>query len=267
MVNETMAGAARMAATERGEDPRDYPIFAFGGSGPVHAFGVACVLDSPGLLVPLRAGVMSAVGLQCAPLAFDLVHTWVDRLDETDWSEVEELCARMEREGLTILAKARIDEEQVTVSRSVDMRYVGQGYEVTVPVPNGSVALAAETLVPAFETAYRRRNGRVLKDLPLQMVNWRCTTTGPVPEPALGTVQRAAPAHAGARSERSIFLGDRQCFGNVPVVDRADLRAADTLRGPAIVQETESTLVVAGDAHIEVDPRGTLVVTVKRGRP
>ena len=267
MVNETMAGAARMAATERGEDPRDYPIFAFGGSGPVHAFGVAGVLDSPGLLVPLRAGVMSAVGLQCAPLAFDLVHSWVGRLDEADWSEVEELCARMEREGLAILANARIDEEQVTVSRSVDMRYVGQGYEVTVPVPTGSLALAAEALVPAFETAYRRRNGRVLKDLPLQMVNWRCTTAGPVPEPELGTVQPGAPGHAGPRAERPIFLGDRRDFGNVPVVARAQLRAGDTLRGPAIVQETESTLVVAGDAHIEVDHGGTIVVSLEQGRP
>ena len=258
MVNETMAGAARMAATERGEDPRDYPIFAFGGSGPVHAFGVADVLDSPGLLVPLRAGVMSAVGLQCAPLAFDLVHSWVDRLDETDWNEVEELCARMEREGLTILANARIDEEQVTVSRSVDMRYVGQGYEVTVPVSDGSMALAAETLVPAFETAYRRRNGRVLKDLPLQMVNWRCTTTGTVPEPELGTVQPGAPGHAGPRAGAPDIPGrPARLRQRARRRSRSSCAPADALRGPAIVQETESTLVVAGDAHIEVDLRGT----------
>jgi N-methylhydantoinase A len=266
IVNETMAGAARMAATERGDDPRDYPIFAFGGSGPVHAFGVASVLESRGLLVPMRAGVMSAVGLQCAPLAFDLVHSWVCELEETDWAEVEQLCEQMERYGLAILATARIDEQEVTVSRSVDMRYVGQGYELTVPVPAGSLSRAADTLVPTFEEAYRRRNGRVLKDVPLQIVSWRCSTTGPTPETPVGAVPPTSTSTVRVHNERAIFLGDSQEFGTVPVISRAELRAGDTLSGPAIVQETESTLVVAGEAEIEVDALGTIVVRLERGR-
>jgi N-methylhydantoinase A len=266
IVNETMAGAARMAAIERGNDPRDYPIFAFGGSGPVHAFGVARILGSPEVLIPIRAGVMSAVGLHCAPLAFDFVHSWVGLLDNVRWSEVEELCTSMERDGREILARTHVPVEDVRVTRSVDMRYLGQGYEINVPAPSGATDASAAALALTFEKTYRQRYGRVLEDVPLEIVSWRCSATGPLP-----ALVRPAVVHTvdgrGARTtgERPVYLPDKNTFDVVPVFDRYELAPGVSLAGPAIVQEAESTLVVAGEAAITVDDHGNVLVTMKGG--
>src|SRR5881296_1733559 len=127
VVNENMAAAARVHGIERGRDLRAYPLFAFGGAGPVHAWHVGRILKVPRVLVPFGAGAMSAYGLLAAPLAFDFVRTAPQRVDAGDWAQVNGLFADMEGEGRQLLARAGVASGDVIVSRLAEMRYVGQG--------------------------------------------------------------------------------------------------------------------------------------------
>src|SRR5438445_6182355 len=137
VVNENMAAAARIHGIERGRDLRAYPLFAFGGAGPVHCWQVAKVLKVPRILIPFGAGAMSAWGLLAAPLAFDFVRTLRARLDAADWGALNGLFAEMEDEGRELLARAGVARERVSVKRIAEMRYVGQGQEVEAPEPTG----------------------------------------------------------------------------------------------------------------------------------
>ncbi|MGH7310656.1 MAG: hydantoinase/oxoprolinase family protein, partial [Candidatus Rokuibacteriota bacterium] len=135
VVNENMAAAARIHGIERGKDLRQYPLFAFGGAGPVHCWQVARILKVPRILLPFGAGAMSAYGLLAAPLAFDFVRTRRQRLDAADWSTINALYAEMEAEGLALLARAGVAAADVHVRRLAEMRYVGQGHEVEAAIP------------------------------------------------------------------------------------------------------------------------------------
>ena len=137
IANENMANAARVHALERGKDPRRFPLFAFGGAGPVQAYRIARSLGSPLLIAPLGAGVMSTVGFLSAPMAFDFVRSWDVQLDELDWNRASELFEEMEQEGSTLLAHSGVAPSGIRHERSVDMRFVGQGHEIRVPVPDG----------------------------------------------------------------------------------------------------------------------------------
>jgi N-methylhydantoinase A len=134
LANESMAGAARIHAIERGKDVERFPIFAFGGAGPVHAFGVARILRSPSVIYPLGAGVMSAVGFLVAPLSFDFVRTLPGPLDALDWPAVARAVAEMEAEGLGVLGRT-IPAERIRFRRYADMRYRKQATRSACPSP------------------------------------------------------------------------------------------------------------------------------------
>ena len=132
IVNENMANAARAHLGERGKDPRRMPMYAFGGAGPVHGYRVAEILRLPALISPFGAGVGSTFGLLAAPLAFDFVRSAYSRLDELDWKFANGLLDEMAAEGLKVLESSGLAENMVTYQRTADMRYVGQGHEVSV---------------------------------------------------------------------------------------------------------------------------------------
>ena len=162
VVNENMAGAARVHGIERGKDLRAYPLFAFGGAGPVHAWSVGRILKVPRVLVPFGAGAMSAYGLLAAPLAFDFVRTASQRLDAADWPQINRLYEEMEAEGRAILRGANVSEDTVRIRRTAEMHYTGQGHDVEVELPAGTLAAASLGPITArFEDAYRALYSRV----------------------------------------------------------------------------------------------------------
>src|SRR5262249_23728424 len=122
-VNESMAAAARMAAVERGGDPSAYPLFAFGGAGPVHAYGVGRTLQVPEVVIGVGAGIGSALGLLAAPVAFDLVRSHPCELQAVDWGDVARICRSMADEGLMLVQRAGISEDDTEVRISADVRY------------------------------------------------------------------------------------------------------------------------------------------------
>jgi N-methylhydantoinase A len=267
IANENMANAARVHALERGKDPQRFPLFAFGGAGPVHAYRIAMSLGSPALLAPLGAGVMSAVGFLAAPLAFDFVRSWRARLDALDWERANRLLAEMEAEGQELLARSGVPEEQIAHRREAEMRYVGQGHEVRVPLPAGRLGPGqADELRAAFEAVYRELYERLGPPVPLEIVNWRVVSSGPAPELRLEVTRSgSADASAALKGERAAYFPEAGGFVATPVYDRYRLAPGASFDGPAIVEERESTVIVGPGARCRIDQQHNLVVELGSG--
>jgi N-methylhydantoinase A len=268
VANESMASAARMHAIERGKDVSRFPVFAFGGAGPVHAWGVARILRSPSIIYPLGAGVMSTVGFLVAPVAFDFVRTLPGGLDTLDWAAVRAVVAEMEAEGRAVLGRT-VAPEHIVFRRSADMRYRKQGYEVRVPVPAGPLdETRREDVRRSFEDVYTALYGHTVRATPIDVVSWRVVATGPRPELALpkATGSAGASADAARKRDRPAWLPEAKGFADVPVYDRYRLAAGVAFQGPAIVEERESTAVIGAGAAARVDAWGNLVVDLPRER-
>jgi N-methylhydantoinase A len=262
LVNENMAAAARIHGIERGKDLRAYPLFAFGGAGPVHCWQVARILKVPRILLPFGAGAMSAYGLLAAPLAFDFVRTHHERLDAPDWPAINRLLGAMEAEGRERLARAGVAAADVRVKRVAEMRYLGQGHEVEAALPGG--ALSGDSLpsiTSSFQAAYRTLYHRLPQGVAIEALNWRVTTAGPAPDI---TMRPSAPAGGGARGAlkgtRRAWFAETDAYVDTPVYDRYALTPGAEFSGPAIVEERESTAVIGPGGRCRIDEGLTLVV-------
>jgi N-methylhydantoinase A len=267
VVNENMAGAARVHGIERGKDLRGYPLFAFGGAGPVHAWQVGRILRVPQVIVPYGAGALSAYGLLAAPLAFDFVRTAPQRLTTADWALVNRLFEEMEAEGRRILRGAGVPDGEVTVRRSAEMRYFGQGHEVDVEIPSRTLgADSLPTITASFEAAYRLLYSRTPMGVPLEALNWRAVVSGPPPDltitSGLGSGAATAPT---AKKHRAAYFPETGGYVETPVYDRYGLQPGARLASPAIVEERESTTVIGPGALISVDAHRNLVAEPASG--
>jgi N-methylhydantoinase A/oxoprolinase/acetone carboxylase beta subunit len=261
VVDENMASAARIHVLEKGKDPRRYPLFAFGGAGPVHAAGIARLLGTSRVIVPRGAGVTAALGFLAAPLAADHVRTDPVRLDRADWGRVREVLAELEARALATLEAAGVPRRTVALERAADMRYVGQGFEVTAPLPGGRLdAGAADAVARSFLRTYRDRYGQAVRDQPIEVVSWRVRARGPVPRVRWAPAPRGGDARPARTGRRPAFFGGR--WRETPVYDRSRLGAGVTLVGPAILEERESTLVVPPGARVTVDAAGNALLTL-----
>jgi N-methylhydantoinase A len=261
VVNENMAGAARIHGIERGKDLRAYPLFAFGGAGPVHAWAVGRILRVPRVLVPFGAGAVSAYGLLAAPLAFDFVRTAPQRLDAADWNGINALFAEMETEGRIVLRDSGLADGDITVRRSAEMRYVGQGHEVEVDVPAGALGPASlDPLTAAFEAAYRALYSRTPLGVAIEALNWRTVLSGPPPDFSIETSAQAAAGPGDViKKRRPAYFAEAAGYVDTPVYDRYRLTPGTRFDGPAIIEERESTTVIGPGARVVVDARLTLI--------
>ncbi|MBI1383467.1 MAG: hydantoinase/oxoprolinase family protein [Rhizobiales bacterium] len=269
LANESMASAARMHAIERGLDIDRFTMFAFGGAGPVHAFGVARILRLGRIVYPLRAGVMSAIGFLSAPLSFDFVRSQPAPLATLDWTAAMSAIEEMEAEGRQVLGRT-VPESELTFARFADMRYRKQGYEIRVPIPDGRLsAQSVATIRERFEQTYAALYGHTVPDAEIDVVSWRVIASGPLPASPLAAKLAAAAAPstgAGAalKGERLAYRQGEAGHRPTPVYDRYRLAPGTSFSGPAIIEEKESTVVVDGPARISVDAFANLVVEIDR---
>jgi N-methylhydantoinase A len=235
-------------------------MYAFGGAGPVHGYRVAEILRLPALISPFGAGVGSTFGLLAAPLAFDFVRSAYSRLDELDWNFANALLHEMAEEGRKILEKSGLSCSEIEYQKTADMRYVGQGHEVSVPLPRG---VLNEDHLPqitaAFEEIYRGLYGRKGPDVPLEVINWRVIASGPQPEMNLKLPRSASGAQAHKGSRRAYFP-ESGGWVETAVYDRYALSSGTTVDGPAIVEERESTLIIGAGGRARVDERLNVIV-------
>ena len=269
LVNENMAAAARVHAAERGLDTRRYALVATGGAGPLHACGVARRLGLDTVVIPPLAGVGSAFGLLLAPLSFDITRSYLARLDRIECSTLAAILEELEREGRARVGAAGVAEEQITVRRSADMRYAGQGYEIRVAVPPGTPdAALLDAVRRSFERGYTAFYGQLCDGVPLEAVNWRVSVEGPRPDlrqvserMAAHDADAGAAARPAAEPRRRPALFDSACgFVSTPVYQRHLLAADFSTLGPAIIEEAESTTVVPPGWSVAAGAGGCLLV-------
>jgi N-methylhydantoinase A len=264
IANENMANAARVHALERGKDPRRFPLFAFGGAGPVHAYRIALSLGSPTLLAPLGAGVMSTVGFLSAPLAFDFVRSWTVDLSEIDWARANQLLAEMQQEGEEVLTASGVAPAQITHHREVDMRFVGQGHEIPVALPAGTLAAThVAELKARFDVVYQELYERLGPPVNVEIINWRVVSSGPKPDVALYITSAGNSAATAADTQKGVrpaYFPEAGGFTETPIYDRYLMKPGMTFPGPAIVEERESTVIVGPGSECSIDEHYNLVV-------
>jgi N-methylhydantoinase A len=268
VVNQNMSAAARMHAVEQGVDLRGVPLLAFGGAGPVHACGVAELLESSRVVFPVNASVLSAFGTLVSPVRIDLARSMVRDLASIDEAERDAVLTELRAEGRRVLLAAGVPADAVRFRYGADVRYAGQGNEVTVWVPadEGNIDVwpaSDDELRAAFEAEYRRIYGLTIPDVGLQVVTWRLSAVSAAAE----FEPTPVPAGVGATptGRRPVVFERGQPARDVDVYKRATLGAGDTFDGPAIVEERETTVVIRPGWHVEVASDGSLIATRSAG--
>jgi N-methylhydantoinase A len=262
IVNTNMELATRVVSIERGRDPRNLTFVAFGGSGPVHGCRLAQALGIPRVILPAAAGVTAAIGLLAAEVRFDVARTYVRRLDAVDPARLGRMYAEMAQQAMEVVRESAVAGE-IAVMRSADARYVGQGYELTVPVPPGELDAGALIRVrAAFDQVYAARYGYANAREPVEVVTWKLSAAGGSARIALAKAQTEDGGRA-MKGERRAYFPEARGYVDTPVYDRYALAAGARLTGPAIVEERESTTVLPPGATASVDEYANLIVEVE----
>ena len=257
LINETMAAAAKTHIAEKGGNPNIVTISAFGGAGPVHAYGLAKKIGAPRILVPPLAGVGSALGFFTAPVAFDLTRSHRVTLENADFDEIEHLFKELEEEGAAILKQAGKDET-VIFERALMMRFVGQGAETDLRVEQKSFNQWEKVQIrELFDKVYKKLYGRTYPDTPVEFVTFKVRASLPKREFRIPPLQQTTGKLADCiKGDRRAFSLIRKEFLPFTVYDRFKLFPGAVIKGPAIIEEKESTIIVGEDAQAGVDEYG-----------
>lgn len=261
MVNLNMELATRVVSIERGHDPRHLAFVATGGCGPGHGCRLAAALGVPRVILPAAAGVASAIGLLSAEVKFDVSRTFLTRLDGAVPAEVAALYAEMEKEAAAVV-EASTGAAPVRLAREVDLRYVGQGFELTVEVPPGEVSGELLGRVrEAFHRAYAKRYGFAAEGEPVEATTWKLTAYGESEVVELPRFERAVERlEEAVRERRPAYFPEAGGFTDTVVYDRYRLYPGAEVAGPAVVEERESTTVIPPGMVARVDGFGNLIV-------
>ncbi|MBV7486471.1 hydantoinase/oxoprolinase family protein [Bordetella sp. BOR01] len=269
IVNENMAGAARVHVAERGHAAGRFSMLLTGGGGPLHGCEVARRIGVERVICPPGAGVASALGLLMAPARVDRLATVARRLSRMKGAELEALYATLEADALAVVDATLPDRKTAPrVVRSADLRFVGQGFEVVTTLPTGPYGQNALAMIEdAFKAAYRQMFGQVPPGGDIEIVNIRVAV---IAQAQAAEFDATAPAAGAARAEqgrRDIWVGAWGRYESVPVYHRELLPVGAEVKGPAIIQETSSTLVLPAESHSIVDGSGSLIVQLAVSKP
>jgi N-methylhydantoinase A len=256
VVNENMAGAARVAIAERGRIPAEYALLATGGAGPVHAWQVARKLGVRRVLCPPGAGAGSTIGMLMAPARVDRTASFNAPLAEADFAAAARLFAALEAEALGVLRETGAEADRCEVRRLADMRYIGQGSEITVALPPD---LGAAPMREAFEAAYRALFARTPPGAAIQFVALRLSLTAPMPGAGQRLELPRHPAGAARKGERPVFFPEAGTRLPTPVYDRYALTPGAVIPGPAVFEENESTFIIGPGAEARLLPDGSIL--------
>ncbi len=265
VVDENMANAARVHAVESGRDLSRYTMIAFGGAAPLHAARLCEKLGMDAVLIPPGAGVGSAIGFLRAPFAYEAVHGAFLRLSQFDAAWTNDLLSRLARESAEFV-RSNVPPDHIVYTARAYMRYQGQGWEIAVDLPMREYGSeGGMQLRELFESAYVRLFGRALDGLDIEVINWSVQASSPpVPTPRTDRPERRVTASPGA--ERTVYDADLGRWLQVAVHQRRDLAEGAVIRGPALVVERETTVVITSsfDAMMLGD-RSLLIVRKQQG--
>jgi N-methylhydantoinase A len=248
-----------------GVDPSRLSMIAFGGAGPVHAYGVARKIGITRVICPIGAGVNSALGLLAAPVAVDVAASAPVALAALDGAMLEQVRAALVADSVPAIVAAGLTAADVTNSFSADMRHVGQGYEINIRLPSTEVDLDTFKLLvrDAFRLTYLQLYGREVEGTGIEVITWRLRASGPMG--AVGSIRaerRSGRDGDALRGYRPVYFEEAGGTVPTPVYDHYSLLPGVDIVGPAIVEQKESTAVIGPSARATLDERRNLVITL-----
>jgi N-methylhydantoinase A len=264
LINETMAAAAKTHIAEKGGNPKVITIAAFGGAGPVHAYGLAKKIGAPRIIVPPLAGVGSAMGFFTAPVAFDLSRSQRTTLEDADFIQIEALFQELEAEGAAILQQAG-QPRRVEFERTLMMRFVGQGAETDLPIERRPFQRWSKALIrQRFDAVYQKLYGRTYPENTVEFVTFKVRASLPERPFRLPPLARRKGKMAECvKGRRPAFSLLKKKFVPFTVYDRLKFYPGARMAGPAIIEEKESTIVIGEDARARVDEYGFVWIDIK----
>lgn len=262
IVTANMVKAIRVISVDRGYDPRDYALMAFGGAGPLHAARLARELGMPRVIIPRYPGVLCASGLLLSDLRSDYALTRILRLDQDNIDELFKVRATLCAQAEAWFEEEGIAPENRSLSYTVDLRYLKQSHELNVVwVEAQSGALARSSLRDAFEEEHFRRYGYIAEGEPIQITTVRCEAVGKVVRPVQSRAAVAGGSVEDARSgERDVYFPETSGFEVCPIYDRDLLGAGQFVEGPALVEQMDSTTLVLSGQRATVDEDLNLII-------
>jgi N-methylhydantoinase A len=267
IVNENMANSAKIYVAEKGKDPRKLLLFAFGGAGPIHAREIARRLGIGKLVVPRNAGVFSALGLLFAPLSIDLARTRFEMLETIDWSDVKLQYDALEHQAAKVLTTAGGNFSDIAFHRSMDVRYVGQDHELNVQLDGDLCSKTSELVRDRFYHRYKELFGRAITDVPNEILNLRLAASCPLGQ--FDFRKAMAPPDDQSATQygcRQVYIADQKRYQEIPVYNHDDLSIGYFARGPALIEQRESTVVVGPGDRVTVDTFRNLVIEIGTGK-
>ncbi len=267
IANANMERAVRVSSAEKGYDPRDITLVAFGGAGPMHAAALAKAVGIPTVMVPEQPGVFSAVGLVMADIRHDFVQTRVLRGEEITAEAIAPLFEGLEAQAQEALAQDGVDDGRREIRRLADLRYLGQAYEVSVPLAAGPLDRSAvDALVDQFHVLHRQLYAHSHPSKPVEFVSARVAAIGllEAPRPQRRAGNGADPA---AMDRRPVYFEEAEAFVETPVFNRLDLGPGSELTGPAIVEQVDSTIVIHPGQSARSDDYGNLLISMAGANP
>lgn len=263
VVNANMANAIRSRTIQKGHDPREFSLVAFGGAGPLHGVDVARILGIPEVIIPPYPGITSAVGLLTTDLKYDAIRTEFQTSTQIDPDRLTNDFNRMQAELSSQFEKGGLKGHDVTYTRSGDLRYIGQGYELRVPFADGPIddPILAEVF-QAFETIHAREYGHVFEESPIEIVNIRLTGSRQMPKINLRPSETKPNTTLSALEERPCFFRVDNSLQTLdtPLYQRDHLTSEDRVSGPAIIVQKDTTIAVPPGASVIADASSNLLI-------
>ncbi len=263
IANAAMVNALRLISVQRGYDPREFVLVAFGGAGPVHANRLAVEAEVLTTIIPMSPGITSAMGLLVTDLKHEYSTTMIKRADMLNPAILEEVYCNLKQQAQAILEREGMRTEDISFLRFVDMRYVGQSYELTVRLPQGCLGDAEiKRVLKDFHNKHARAYGFSTPEEPAEFVNLRITAVGNIAKPRLRELHGSRVSASSARkATRSVYFAESGDYIACPIYDRYLLGNGFIIEGPAVVEEMDSTTVIHPGQRAMVDRFGNLILS------
>ena len=265
IINVKMEEAIKAVSSQRGYDIREFTLVAFGGAGPMHAGRLALDLGIPTLLVPLTPGVNSALGLLMSDVKHDHMRSKLAPMQDLQPGDINALFDQLTQQAREELYEEGFSDEDIRLTPFLDLRYAGQGYELTVPCPMPPLKPDDMELVQQrFHEVHEQAHGHKAESEPVELVSVRLVSEGRVPQTRLSPFAPTGASATDARTgERRIFFGRELGFQDTPIYDRDRLEPGHELAGPAVVEQMDTTTVIHPEQQARVDDYKNVIITAK----
>ena len=267
IANSAMAKILRIVSVERGHDPRDFVLMCFGGAGPMHGCALAEELEITKIIVPNNPGLFSAYGLLAADFKNTFVNAVMRLTDDVDVDKVEATFRRLELQGTRLLEKQRVPKVHMYFVRQMDLRYLGQSYELTIPTSKPLTKEVLRQTVESFHKKHETVYGYAVEGEPVELVNVKLIAVGDVEKPRLqgSPLHGEEPSREALTTKRKVFFEKNNDYIETPIYRRERLKTGNVINGSAVIEQYDATTIVYPEWTASVDRFGNIAILKKKG--